>query len=231
MAILLIKRLRQRVRKVTMKRLTILIFSSCMFWASGALASIVVDGGFEDHLPQTQPERFFGGSSFGGWLVGGQGIDYVDLHWDPLNAIEGNQYLFMKHSGADVSQAVALQVGHVYELQVFASAIHGQGFGQIDVVSLYPAGTLHDRYDIGTATVEENPIVPPFSPPLRWHEYRFTFTAHAENERLFFRNGSTGYLLLDNIGLVHVAGAVPEPASAMVWLLLLVTRIPARVRS
>jgi hypothetical protein len=168
-----------------------------MFWSTYALASgdLIADGGFENHQAQTQPERFFAGSGFGGWQVGGQGDDHVDLHYDPLNAHEGNQYLFMAHSGADVSQVVMLQPGHNYELHVSASAVRDHGSGQLDIVSHYPSDTLQNSYPIGSALVDENPLVPPFAPPLTWHQYQFNFTAQAEQERIFFRNGSSAYLL------------------------------------
>jgi hypothetical protein len=176
-----------------------------------ASGNLITDGGFENHQAVDVPERYFAGSAFGGWLVGGQGSDHVDLWYDPLNAIEGNQYLEMIQSGGDVSQVVGFQVGHAYELHIIGSAIYTYGASRIDIVASYPADTLLNNSVVGSAVVPENPQVPDFAPPLTWHEYQFTFAAQAAQERLFFRNGSTGHLLIDNIRLTDVT--VPEPSS------------------
>jgi hypothetical protein len=200
-----------------MKRLLILVLIPS-FNSVAALASdnLLVNGGFESPPPFVQPERFYSGRDLGGWLVGGEVDQYVSLNWDPLNAVDGNQYLYMSDgAGGHISQAVNLQVGRQYtfEFHVFSDStdFHNLPQYEVDVVSEYPADTLQYSRVLAnpTFTAKYNPVTSP-APLFQWTTFAFDFTAQANQERLSIHSPGY-YFLIDAISIVEVP--VPEPSS------------------
>ena len=189
-------------------------------WATSTRANNVIsNGGFENPQAVGNPQKLLPGDNQGGWLVGGTGADHVYLYYDPTpqlaggSGIEGYQYAQIKNSGRDggyLFQAINLVPGLNYELSFYVgSADPDNSSSQLDILSYYPADTLLNSYIIGNVPVPSTGGIG----IKHWRHQILSFTAQAAQERLIFRNDSSGYLLLDDVNLL---AAVPEPTTLVV---------------
>jgi hypothetical protein len=201
-----------------MRRLLVLASTAFSLWASGSQAStnLIANGNFENPQAVGTPEKLLPGANVGGWLVGGEGADHVYLYYDPTpqlaggSGIEGYQHVQIKNSERDggyLSQVVDLAQGSTYELSFYVgSADPDNNPSQLDISSQFPVDTLQNTYPIGSVPIPSTGGIG----IKHWRQQLLSFTAQAAQERLVFRNDSSGYLLLDDVSLIFV---VPEPSS------------------
>lgn len=182
--------------------------------AAPASAELIVNGSFEegDFGGYESFRRVFAGETvLTGWTVGGVAVDWH-------NAVEmryphtGNKVLDLQLDGrigevGTLSQSFTTQPGDVYRLSFFLAG-PGVQFGFPD-----PRSVIVDV--AGVRSVFSTPAS--FHTDIQWGEHLLEFTAVAGTTTLQFSSPHNGVgfwgPVLDDVSVVLVARAVPEPSS------------------
>lgn len=182
--------------------------------ATPAAAVTIINGSFEQG---TNPGGSFitvpaGGGDITGWTVGGAGVDYIGGYWQASEGIRSIDLSAL--SSGSVSQTIATEVGHTYQVTFDLSGNPDGGNGtKIAVVSISGSLPLIQTYDVTPANSRAN---------MNWQTYSYSFTAFSTASTLTFSSANyTPYgPALDNVGIVDLDGSgqnVPEPAA---WVML-----------
>lgn len=192
---------------------------------SAAHANLIVNGGFENPvLPSGGVMYCVGGQNIGGWDVVGAGVALVQTNYgEPGNGItaftsqEGFNSLDLTGAGNEgltsgVQETIATTVGQAYSLSFYVGRADGNQFYAT------PA-TVDLSIDGGPRVGYTNTAVTPGT--NNWRQFTTSFTATVATTTLTFYNGTpspTAEAGLDDVVLIPSVTAVPEPASALLFL-------------
>ncbi|MCC7499361.1 MAG: choice-of-anchor C family protein [Bryobacterales bacterium] len=173
--------------------------------ATSANAAIIFSDGFNGIGDQVSFTTVNNGGSIGPWTVGGSGVDWIGIYWQPQ---EGDGSVDLSALGAgSVSTVLPTIAGQSYDLSFYLSGnpVTGNVIKQMQV----SAGDLNTIYNFNTSGISTS--------AMGWTLISATFLA-AGNDTLTFtslENNAAGPAL-DNVTVsdhVNESSAVPEPAT------------------
>ncbi|MCX7799373.1 MAG: choice-of-anchor C family protein [Fimbriimonadales bacterium] len=192
--------------------------------ASAQAVNLITNGSFEQASVDPGPTFLTlsaGSTAITGWVVGGNGIDYIGGYW---NAQHGRRSVDLSAINAgSISQTISTVAGQQYLLSFWLAA-------NPDL----PNSTPSTKVAIVSAgnVINQNFSTPPRSsgiPNMNWGQYSLAFTALGSSTTITFASGESNAVgpALDNVSVE----AVPEPTTLALAGLGLAAALRRRKRS